>query len=226
MWSIPSAGYRHLPSWVEARRFGSQDGAGPDGWAVVSGPDGRGVLGAGYEVRWYRFAHFGGLRDVEFVLGFRDRSAALGFLRPFLGNGPALATLRVVLAAVAPVNLTYGLEEHEALDQLAGYLAARAVVVGVTVARLTKVLSATGVAAPGPQPAPKVPRPKPRPAPPPPQERRKPAPPEEDPLLVPLDILAQVQTLRRAARDGIPFCERCSKARSARRPPAPAGASR
>ena len=177
-------------------------------------------------VQGYRLGRIWDLREGESRLEFRDRTAAAGFLQRLATDPCVLATLRSTHAGVGASSAIHRLGDRVVLDQLAGHLVDRSLEVVVEYHLLPPVTTATCE----PPAVPEVSRPPDdRPAvltSPTVTPRREPAPPEKDPLVPAMEIRQQVETLRRAARDGIPFCERCRKDKSTRRPPAPAGASK
>ena len=177
-------------------------------------------------VQGYRLGRIWDLREGESRLEFRDRTTAAGFLQRLATDPCVLATLRSTHAGVGASSAIHRLGDRVVLDQLAGHLVDRSLEVVVEYHLLPSVTTA----AYGPPAVPEVSRPPDdRPAVltfPTLTRRREPAPPEKDPLVSAMEIRQQVETLRRAARDGIPFCERCRKDKSTRRPPAPAGASK
>ena len=177
-------------------------------------------------VQGYRLGRIWDLREGESRLEFRDRTAAAGFLQRLATDPCVLATLRSTHAGVGASSAIHRLSDRVVLDQLACHLVDRWLEVVVEYHLLPPVTTATYA----PPAVPEVSRPPDdRPAvltSPTVTPRRVPAPPEKDPLVPAMEIRQQVETLRRAARDGTPFCERCKKDKSTRRPPAPVGASK
>ena len=176
-------------------------------------------------VRGYRLGRIWDLREGESRLEFRDRTAAAGFLQRLATDPCVLATLRSTHAGVGASSAIHRLGDRVVLDQLAGHLVDRSLEVVVEYHLLPPVTTAT-YELPAVPAVSRPPDDRPAPTFPTLTRRREPAPPEKDPLVVAMEIRQQVETLRRAARDGIPFCERCRKDKSTRRPPAPAGASK
>jgi hypothetical protein len=184
------------------------------------------AIGPRVVVHHYRLGRIRELREGESRLEFRDRPAAAGFLRWLAAEPGMLATLRSIHAAVGASGATHRLDDRAVLEQVALWLGTPSLEVAVGYHLLPVVTTSTYE----PLATPEDSRPREdRPAPvafPTYTRRREPAPPEQDPLVLAMLIRQQVETLRRAARDGIPFCEECEKARLRRRPAALAGASR
>jgi len=197
---------------------------------AVNRPPARAWNGPAIEVRvvvhGYRFGHIRDLREDESRLEFRDPTAAAWFLQRLATDPGVLAILRSVYASVGACSAIHRLGDRVVLDQLARCLADRWLEVVVEYHLLPPLTTAAYEPPDVPEVShslddrpPAIPYPTVT-------QRREPAPPEKDPLIVAMKIRQQVETLRRAARDGIPLCEPCKKDKSMRRPLAPAGVSR
>lgn len=129
-----------------------------------------------------------------------DRSDAKQRLAASIGDDAALARLRRTTLSLADGADLSRLDDHALLDDLAA---------AVAEGRLR-------AAGPRPRLLPFVPEAAPAPAPAAPARARRSAPATPDvPPEADLDVAAMVAVLVQAARDGVPFCEECERARAA-----------
>jgi hypothetical protein len=157
------------------------------------------------------------LRDADHVLVFRDNSSALDFLLGIAAAPLVMQALRLALSEVGPTRPPTRMTDRAVLDQLAWRLVAGTIRIGVTLVGPPVVRDSTAAASS--PPAAEAPPPVDRAPAPPAAERDGEAPPPSvvEPLIpTAVDPRVQANSMRRAARQGKPFCEECEKARRAR----------
>jgi hypothetical protein len=163
------------------------------------------------------------LRSADRILTFRDRGSALDLLHHLAADSLCRQALRGALGEVSLSGPLIRMRDREVLDQLAWRLVAGSLRIAVRLG--PRPTCARSSAAP---PAPPAPPPgvtylaPPREEPPPPGA--PPAPDGDPPLPEWMDLRKLVAVMRRAARDGYPYCEECAKAGRSQEPASAQGA--
>lgn len=149
------------------------------------------------------------LTEEKSSLKFTDQTNALIFLRRVAFGGRNTQVFRQVLHAENVGAVLHQLDDHRVLEHLARMLCTGQIKVHEVGARKREV----GGGASGQQAEfDRKPRKEPRPMPQPKRPVERPAAPPAHPKQ-PINIEAQVASLKAAAISGAPFCEKCERAR-------------
>ncbi len=150
----------------------------------------------------------GAVRHSDDVLPFHSHGYAYNFLSRCLLDPMNAHVLRSLYAETHAIHNTSWLTDHELLNGLAWDLVAGTITIAIRPRRLYPPILQPTASASESLPA-RPPPPPPKPA--PPRQPVAPAPkpaPEAD-----VDAEAQAATLKAAAETGVPFCEKCERAK-------------
>ncbi len=162
------------------------------------------------------------------LMQFHSQASARTFLQTFLADPSHRPAFREALGGDGAFRMASASSDHELLDQLAWKLARGELTIVATPHLFRRPFLAppppTGGERPmTPQEAEQAAKAA-RPAPEPPPPSRPAQPPPEPVTLAHVHEDTQADTLEEAAKEGVPFCEECEKARQRRAAKANAGA--